>query len=381
MTISGTSRLHERHSSSADVSPRSTRSGRARSASSSASPHAAAPRTSKPSSARCRSRKPRVVGSGSATRTAFGIVRRRYPRGRSRARCPLPRLCAEAETTSAPATPTPFSALPYAADVPPARATIAATAAAAAAALAALPAGSAPRRWQQAAPMPDHRGEVAAARVGGEIAVVGGFDRLRAKLRNAWVLSPGGSWRALPPLPAPRAAGGAAVVRGRLYVAGGVGPVGLARQTFVFDLRRCRWSSLPGPTPREHLAVTAARGRLYALAGRKAGFDANTTIFESLAPPARRWRGLPPVPAARGGTGAAVVDTTIVSVGGEAPQGTIATVYGFDLARRRWRRLPDLPTPRHGLGVVAAAGRVYAIAGGTTPGLATSGTNEFLPLR
>src|SRR5919108_157622 len=117
-----------------------------------------------------------------------------------------------------------------------------------------------------------------------------GHGRLRAKLRNAWVLSPGGSWRALPPLPAPRAAGGAAVVRGRLYVAGGVGPVGLARQTFVFDLRRCRWSSLPGPTPREHLAVTAARGRLYALAGRKAGFDTNMTIFESLAPPARRWR-------------------------------------------------------------------------------------------
>ena len=297
------------------------------------------------------------------------------------------------------------------------------------AAVAALPAASAPRGWQQAAPMPDPRGEVAAAQVGSEIAVVGGFERggansarvdayspardtwrrlpdlpvsvdhamaaasngrlyvlggygrLRVKLRSAWVLSPGGGWRALPPLPAPRAAGGAAVVRGRLYVTGGVGPVGLARQTFVLDLRRRRWSSLPGPTPREHLAVTAAGGRLYALAGRKAGFDTNTTIFESLAPSARRWRTLPPVPTPRGGTGAAVVDRTIVSVGGEAPHGTIATVYGFDLSRRRWRPLPDLPTARHGLGVVAAAGRVYAIAGGTTPGLATSGANEFLPLR
>lgn len=69
-----------------------------------------------------------------------------------------------------------------------------------------------------------------------------------------------------------------------------------------------------------------------------------------------------------------------MSVGGEAPQGTIRTVYGFDVTRRRWRRLPDLPTPRHGLGVAAVAGRVYAVAGGTTPGLATSGANEFLTL-
>src|SRR5919201_304075 len=144
--------------------------------------------------------------------------------------------------------------------------------------------------------------------------------------------------------------------------------------------RRGRSGRRPRPAVR-HRRGGAAGGRLYALAGRKAGFDTNTTIFESLAPSARRWRTLPPVPTPRGGTGAAVVDRTIVSVGGEAPHGTIATVYGFDLSRRRWRPLPDLPTARHGLGVVAAAGRVYAIAGGTTPGLATSGANEFLLLR
>jgi N-acetylneuraminic acid mutarotase len=305
------------------------------------------------------------------------------------------------------------------------------TAALFAAATAASAAGaSPPPTWQRAAPLPDPRGEVAAAVVGGEIAVVGGFDRSgldsarvdayspsrdawrrlpdlpapvdhamaaaagrrlyviggygrsRAPRRSAWALSPAGRWRALPPLPAARAAGGAAILRGRLYVVGGVGPRGLARATYVLDLRRRRWSTLPGPTPRQHLAVavTSAGGRLYALAGRTAGFDTNTSLFESLAPPERRWRRLPPVPGKRGGTGAAAVRTTIVSVGGEAPEGTIGTVYGFDVVRRRWRRLPDLPTPRHGLGVAALAGRVYAIAGGTTPGLATSGANESLPI-
>lgn len=298
-----------------------------------------------------------------------------------------------------------------------------------AAAVAPLAAASAPGDWRGAAPLPAPRGEVAAARLGSEIVVAGGFQpggtnsprvdayspgrdrwrrlpdlplavdhamaaaaggrlyvvggygRSRARLRAAWTIaSAGRRWRPLPPLPEPRAAGGAAVVAGRLYVVGGVGRSGLARSVFVLDLARRRWSALPGPTPREHLAVAAAAGRIYALAGRTAGFDTNLTTFESLAPPARGWRRLPPVPGARGGTGAAVVGTTLVSAGGEAPQGTIATVYGFDLVRGRWRRLPDLPTPRHGLAVAAALGRVYAIAGGTSPGLSTSGANEYLPL-
>ena len=68
----------------------------------------------------------------------------------------------------------------------------------------------------------------------------------------------------------------------------------------------------------------------------------------------------------------------IVSVGGEEPQGTIRSVFGYDFARGRWRRLPDLPTPRHGLGVAAIGSRVYAIGGGTAPGLTVSGANESL---
>jgi N-acetylneuraminic acid mutarotase len=283
--------------------------------------------------------------------------------------------------------------------------------------------------WRSAAPIPTPRSEVAVASVGGEVVVVGGFlengsssavveaysparDRWRrlpdlpvevnhpmaaaaggrlyvlggyggpliGARRDAFVLD-GGAWRRLPRLPAPRAAGGAAIVGGKLYVVGGVVDRGrLARDTFVLDLQTRRWSVAPGPTPREHLAVTAARGRVYALAGRTAGFDTNLRLLEAWSPSARRWQRLPPVPEARGGTGAAALAGTIVSVGGEAPSGTIASVYGYDVADRRWLRLPDLPTPRHGLAVVALGDRIYAVAGGTVPGLSVSAANEVLSL-
>jgi N-acetylneuraminic acid mutarotase len=284
--------------------------------------------------------------------------------------------------------------------------------------------------WLSAASAPEPRTEVGAAAVGGVIAVVGGLtgdgapsarvdayspvlDSWRrlpdlptgvhhalvasdgrrlyvvggyggplgagSRLRSAFVLE-GGAWRTLPRLPEPRAAGGAAVLGGRLYVVGGVGGSGLARRAFALDLRTRRWTLIPAPTPREHLAVTVAGGRIYALGGRTRGYDTNLATFEVWTPGARRWRRLPRVPHARGGTGAAAVAGSIVSVGGEAPAGTIRSVYAYDLARGRWRRLPDLSTPRHGLGVVGIGTRVYAVVGGPSPGLTVTDANEYLEL-
>jgi len=288
--------------------------------------------------------------------------------------------------------------------------------------------GAQAREWQRAAPMPTPRGEVAATAVAGEMVVVGGFagstgqnsGRVDAynPRTNRWRQLPGlpasvdhamaaayrgklyvlggygvarerrtaayllerGRWRRLAPMPEGRAAGGAVVIGSKLYVVGGVGPTGLARRAFSYDLRRGRWSSFPGPTPREHLAVTASGGRIYVLAGRRAGIDTNVAAFESYSPSTRRWARLPSIPDPRGGTAAAALAGQIVSVGGEEPQGTIGEVYAYEIRTRRWRRLPDLPTPRHGLGVVALNGRVYAVAGGREPGLAVSGVNEYLPV-
>ena len=90
---------------------------------------------------------------------------------------------------------------------------------------------------------------------------------------------------------------------------------------------------------------------------------------------------LPPIPHPRGGTGVAAIGRDLVSIGGEEPGGTIASVYAYDVDRSEWRRLPDIPTPRHGLGVVALNGRVWALAGGERPGLFVSTAAESLSVR
>ena len=235
-------------------------------------------------------------------------------------------------------------------------------------------------RWRRLPDLPVAVDHAAAASANGRVYVVGGYGRDRAPLDAAFALE-NGAWRRLAPLPDARAAAAAAIAGGRLYVLGGVdGRRSLARVAFALDLRTGRWSRLPGPSPREHLAAAAAGTRVYALAGRSAGIDTNTALFEAYDPRTRRWTRLAPVPQARGGTGAALVNGRIVSVGGERPQGTIRSVYAYELRTKRWRRLADLPSPRHGLGVVGAAGRVYVVAGGPQPGLTVSGAVESLAL-
>ena len=187
-------------------------------------------------------------------------------------------------------------------------------------------------------------------------------------------------------MPEERAAAGAAIVRGKLYVVGGVTAGAIRRAGAREDRARLRHRPAaleldPGPTPREHLGVTALGGRIYAVGGRLAGADTNLALLESYVPGAKKWRRLRPVPARRGGTAAAGLGRWLVSAGGETPTVTIRTVYRYDVRKRRWSRLPNLPTPRHGLGVVAFGDKVYVLAGGTTPGLAVSSANESLAIR
>jgi len=232
--------------------------------------------------------------------------------------------------------------------------------------------------WRRLPDLPIGVHHAMAVGAGGKPHVLGGYTVAGATLRAAFVLEQG-AWRSLPRMPFPRAAAGAGVAGGRIVVAGGIGEGRrLARNALAFDLRTRRWSVVPGPTPREHLGVTALNGVVYAVGGRTAGLDTNLLHFESFRPGDRRWRRLQPVPDPRGGTGAAALAGRVISVGGEEPDGTIEEVLEYRIAERRWVRLANLPTPRHGVGVAALGGRVYVIGGGPEPGLTVSSANEAL---
>jgi N-acetylneuraminic acid mutarotase len=236
------------------------------------------------------------------------------------------------------------------------------------------------RRWRRGPDLPVAVNHATAASDRGRLFIVGGYGRSGTALRSAYVLT-GRRWRRVAPLPAPRAAAAAAVAGGRLYIVGGVRQPGiLARVAYALDLRRLRWTSLRGPTPREHLAAAALGRKVYAVAGRLGGIDTNQTVVESLTAGSRIWTRVPSVPQARGGTGAAAAEGRLVSVGGEAPSGTLASVFAYDPVAGGWAPLADLPTPRHGLAVVAVGSRVYVIGGGPRPGLFVSNANESLDL-
>jgi len=232
--------------------------------------------------------------------------------------------------------------------------------------------------WRRLTDLPIGVHHAMAVGAGGKLYVLGGYTESGAVLRTAFVFQEA-VWSQLPRMPFPRAAAGAGVVGQRLLVAGGVGAARrLARNALQFGFRTHRWSVVPGPTPREHLGVTALGGAVYAVGGRTAGLDTNLMHFESFRPGDRAWRRLQPVPDPRGGTGAAALAGRVISVGGEEPGGTIEEVLEYRIADRRWVRLADLSTPRHGVGVAALGGRVYVIGGGPEPGLTVSSANESL---
>jgi N-acetylneuraminic acid mutarotase len=236
-------------------------------------------------------------------------------------------------------------------------------------------------RWRRLPDLPVAVNHTFAAGWRGKLYVAGGYGAA-GRLRAAWVLD-AGRWRPLPSLPYGLAAGGAVVLAGRLYLVGGVaGPPDrsvLVRRALVLDLAHpLRWRFVPGPVGREHLAVTAAAGSIYALGGRSAGYDTNSTLVQSWRPGNRAWQTRAALPEARGGAGAAAIGGTIVSIGGEGPSGTIGTVFIYDVSGNTWRRASDLPTPRHGLAVAPFGGRVFAIGGGRSPGLGVSDVAESL---
>ena len=285
--------------------------------------------------------------------------------------------------------------------------------------------------WESLRPATLERTEVAAARVGHFIYVMGGFEPSGATSAATERYDiERDRWRRVADMPVALNHAAAVAYRGRVYVLGGYSSAtGLSQEVatlYRYDPGRDRWRRLPSaPTARAALAAGVIRGRLYAAggaAGRRGCEDARDLRLR--APPLarraghgdrarapRRRRRARPLLRARGAVGgdqlrrrrgvrparAPLAQRARHAQGARRdrrrdgarrpdrgggrrgdPPAPSARSSSTTPRTRRWRALPDLPTPRHGLGVVSRGLRVFTIEGGDSPGFAFTSALEAL---
>ncbi len=234
-------------------------------------------------------------------------------------------------------------------------------------------------RWQRLGDLPAPRDHAMAAALDGRVYVFGGNSGNEVSTVFAYDVA-ANRWSRLRDMPVRRAAGGTAVLNGRIVLAGGTGDA--PTDTYVYNPGDDTWTKgNPIAAPREHLAMAAAGDRVYLVGGRWTnGLMSTNEVLDDVT---GSWRMLAPLPTARGGTAAGSVDGKIVVAGGEAfdPTRTFPQVEVYDLASDSWSAAPDLPTPRHGLAVVGLEGVLYVIGGGPTAGLSVDAHNEALRLQ
>ena len=212
------------------------------------------------------------------------------------------------------------------------------------------------------------------------------FDRGAALAQSAIaaVRPPQGKWIRLAPFP--RAMGEllGVAIDGKLYASQGLlpgfKPAGLV---YEYDPAGDAWTQKKSmPHPVHHAALTALSGKMYLFGGfdlppsGPPGWNPVNDAWE-YDPKADGWRALAPMPTARGGGAAAVVNGKLYVIGGAGPmphassavirprqpQQSLAVVEEYDPTTNTWRGRAPMPTPCNHMGCEAVNGKVYVIGG------------------
>jgi N-acetylneuraminic acid mutarotase len=242
-------------------------------------------------------------------------------------------------------------------------------------------------------PVPVHHG--AAAAIGKKFYVFGGF-RLPDTGRigwypedKAWVYDTETQiWSELPPMPTPRGAHAAVSVDNKIYVIGGAkipsgmdlpdgltpgGPIELLGTMEAFDTEKNTWTVLkPMTLPRNHHDVAYLDGKLYVIGGSVGscfprGWASNVSMNEVYDIATDTWSTRAPMPTARSGVGAVVIDGKIYVIGGEGwvdeLGGVFRTNEAYNPKSESWVEKTPMPTARHGFAKGVLDGKLYAVSG------------------
>ena len=185
----------------------------------------------------------------------------------------------------------------------------------------------------------------------------------------------GGTWQALPGLPAQRPAASMALLGEALYLSGGWGDRARALQRF--DTRTGAWQGLPAMRRARTLAASAALGgRLYVCGGldEHGSSTASVERYDQGAGPEGAWESLRPMRAARCSFVAAPLAGRLHASGGHVagPRAedvleALGSAERLDPASGEWAAAPPLVTGRGAHAVAVARGALF-VCGGNAPG-------------
>lgn len=272
--------------------------------------------------------------------------------------------------------------------------------------------------WQDLAPMPSARQELATAVLNGKIFVIAGYDSKGASTDSVFVYNPNtNTWASANPIPSANNHNNAAVAAGKLYsfggrssrtnvydptndswspvammnfqhgdtaavgvindkiyVAGGAGGGMQQTELEVYNPVANTWTNLaPMSVPRNHCGGGVINGKFYVVAGR--GSTQAPTALEVYDPQNNTWTTLPSMPTGRSGVGVGVVQGELYVFGGEIPY-LHPEVEVYNPVSNSWRRVQDMPSPRHGIWASVIGNKIYFSGGGEVEGFGATNTND-----
>src|SRR5713101_7560380 len=189
-----------------------------------------------------------------------------------------------------------------------------------------------------------------------------------------------GTWTALTPVsPSPMEGMTVGGVGQIIVAAYGFSPVpGNTNQTLLYNINTDSWSTgAPAPLPARAEAAygeTTHGGFLYVIGGGNSGVALSD--LQRYDPVLNAWTTLAPMPTARAGAAAAVIDDGIFVIGGrQSTSGPcsggpyLQTVEKYDIDTDTWCFVAPLLTPRSDLAAVAHGGKIFVFGGCSDTGV------------
>lgn len=201
---------------------------------------------------------------------------------------------------------------------------------------------------------------------------VGEFGDSKVTILDPLPLSPEpiGNWTSLGPAPDLLLDPASATVGDKLYMVGGKTSSGHTLDAYVYDPFGDSWSTIPSPPfddAVENAAAVSYNDKLYVFGGSTGPFSGARNYAAYYDPTTSSWTTISsPMPTARGGLTAQVLDDRIYVIGGMDDNGaSLNTVEIFDPATETWTTGPSLQTRRDNPGSAVLDGKIYIVGGRT----------------